>query len=485
MFLIDLQGLYAGVDTKYSLRKCMLLPLLGQARDVGLFKVYKRVETYLKRSNWCHYRSNSNALTILQSYQPNLDYHLEKEEVLGMIASETRAGSLIRIKMSSVIDGVSLSMKVIGDNGKDIFFSEKVRLQNNSIDLIFKTIINWLDFYKKTIPYDGRIIGVLDKQFTIDVGSAHEIFRGGSLQVLRPMEKKNHPLLNEIVGWKTEAHGKGKVMSVSEFQSLAEMTEYLPGHLPRSGDWVVMERKSNSGDMKKITKHTKSKKYAPGQFGTLSVGTKVGGGSDAIRISNDFRKMEGFIFGLHFNGELWITRDYWASLGLERNVGTYDNEFKETFIKLPEVTQDIVKFKLGHRYLPLGFFWGPRIDLYLGYGMYSYDLEASPKDGFGHHKIKGPLFGVKGDFPFHKLFRGFVKLDFLFLSSYEEEAYIFGGGVESRTSYQMELGGHYNYSSWASLDGAFEVTSNEVKFSGNRGFNFKETAFKVGITLIY
>ena len=485
LFFLALQSLYASVDTKYSLRKCMLLPLLGGDKEVGSFKIYKRVERYLKNSDWCHYRSNSNALTILQSYQPNLDDHLQKAEVLRKIADKTRAGSLIRIKMSTVIDGVKLSVKVIGDNGKDILFSEKINLKKKSIDLTFQMITDWLDVYKKTIPYDGRIIGVLDNQFTIDVGSAYEIPVGSRLQVVRPTEKKNHPLLNEIVGWEIEERGKGRVISSSEFQSLVEVIEHFSKHRPQLGDWVVVEKKLNNKYPPKITQHTKLKKKTSGHLGTLSVSTKIGNGSDATSISNQDYKIQGLIFGLHGEGELWMTRDYWLSLELERNIGIYYYESEDGESEFPQLTQDIVKFKLGYRYLPLGLFWGPQIDFYLGHGTYSYDIEVSRKRGLGHHKIQGALCGIRGNIPLHRFFRGFLKLDFLFFPSYEEETNIFGKDVKSRTSYQIELGGHYNYSSSATLDGSLEFTSNQARFAEDNGFNLKEMAINVGVTLIF
>ena len=483
-FLICVQDLYANVNTKYSLRRCMQLPISGQTGSGNSFRVYEQIEIYLKRNDWCDYQSNSSVLTILQNYQPNLDRHLEKAEVLRKIADKTRSGSLIHIKMHTMIDSVDLSMKVIGDNGQDIFFSEKMRLRNNDIDLISQTVISWLNIYEKTIPYDGRVIGVLDKQFTIDLGAASKIFVGNNLRVIRPMRKNNHPLLNEIVGWETEMLGKGKVLNVSESQSLAEITEYSIGQHPRSGDWVIREGTLNK-EVQKVTEDSEPERHELGQIGTLSIGTKIGGGSDATSVSGLARKIMGLIFGFHFKGELWATRNYWLSLELERNIGSYLNNTKGAVLNSVGLIQDIFKFKLGYKYLPLGFFWGPQIDLYLGYGIYSYDLEISKKEGFGHHRTKGLLLGLRGNFPFHKLFRGFMKLDFLPFPNYEEETNIFGGEVKSTTSYQIELGAHYHYSPRITIDGSFEITSNKVRFGGNDGFNLNEMALKAGVTFAY
>ena len=72
------------------------------------------------------------------------------------------------------------------------------------MDLIANTIQNWLTVFEKTIPYDGRVIGVLGDQFTIDIGKASKVFVGNEVRVIRPVDKKKHPLLNEVVEWQSE-----------------------------------------------------------------------------------------------------------------------------------------------------------------------------------------------------------------------------------------------------------------------------------------
>ena len=234
--------LFAIVDTRYNLRRCIQLPIIGEIGKKVAFDIYRKVEVYLEESEWCYYRSNAEALDMLQSYRQNLALHLKNPEVLGKIATKTRSGSLILTTMSVAFSGIELSVKVVGDNGKDILFSESKLIKRGEADIIPSLIIDWLSVYGRSIPYDGRVLRVSGKEFTIDLGSTSKLFQGSELTIERPVEKRHHPLLNEIVGWRTEKLGRGRVANTSRFQAQVEAIEYSIQRPFRAGDWVVLEK---------------------------------------------------------------------------------------------------------------------------------------------------------------------------------------------------------------------------------------------------
>lgn len=460
----------------------MILPISDKVEGAVSFKIFERVERYLKNSDWCYYKSNSGILNILQNYQPNLERHLTNPEVLRTIANKTQAGSLIHVKLDIVSAGVDLSTTIFGDNGSDIYFKEKVRLSKVELSLISQTIINWLNEYEKTIPYDGRVIGVLGNTFTVDIGQASKVFIGNNVTVRKPVKKKKHPLLEEVVEWEFEDLGKGQIVNVSEFQASGNMKEYITRQRLSPGDWVIMERKL-AQDVKNKVDYPELQGYEFGQLGVVQLGGKLGRGSDTTNISSTSRKISGFEYGVHANVEVWATRHFWAGGGFQKVLGSYSAD-ANTSTTLDSVGYDYTetKLKVGYKYLPLGFFYGPQIDLYLGYGTYKYELDKSATDGFGDHKISGILMGFKGSMPIHKTFRGFMKLDFLVSPDYEEESSVFGTSLNSATSYQIEFGINYHYSPQMTLDGSAEVTSNKAKFSGGNEFHFNDFALKGGVS---
>ena len=498
-------ALYADIATQRDLHQCLQLPITGSVKDTTAFEIFQKVEQYLKQSDWCYYKSSASAFSILHSYQPDIGQYLQKEQVLKKIANQVKVGSMIRMEVNVDAGRGEMIMAVVGDNGHDIFFSERAELEEISVDLIAQKATKWLDIYARTIPYDGRIVAVIKDRFIVDMGKTLRPSLGGDLQVLRPVAKSKHPLLKEVVAWETKDIGWAKVVGMSAFQLHAEMT--VPGTGPvKLGDWAIVSKKLREGLARRPTaegagsSQQLEQKLDPfGQLGSLTLGLKLGMGSDTTGVTteridvftrettlrDESHRVSGLDWGFHFHGELWASKNYLAAIALERSVGQYMRQEGEMGQRAVGLVQSFFRFELGYRYLPLGLFWGPQLSLYLGYGVYRYDLDISSEDGFGHHDIRGFLFGLKGSLPLYRSVRGFVKLHFLPFPQYFEQTRVFGHDTLAATSYQMELGINYLYSPKISFDGSFEITSNKVRFVGNNGFNFHQTAFKGGVAFAY
>ncbi|MCY4643624.1 MAG: hypothetical protein OXB88_03310, partial [Bacteriovoracales bacterium] len=412
------------------------------------------MERYLKGSNWCYYKSNSNTLTLLQSYRPNLDFHLENPELLRKIAYQTKSGTLIRIKILSWLEeGIDLSMDIVGENGRDIFFSETRRIKEKGIEAIAQTIIDWLKVYKKTIPYDGRVLEVWGRKFSIDIGESFGVFKDDELRAIRPVEKKNHPLLHRIIEWKTEELGGGKIVETSPFRSQAEMIKPSIGKLFQPGDWVLLkkrsrnnlvdkkkeeidkakigEEKSKAAKIENIEKSfypiSKEKRKRPSILGSLSLGLTQGYGIDKTSGLNEIKSVSGWQLGFYGKGELLVTKHYQASLEWEQNYGLYSRGGGQTKFDEIGLMRNVFKLKIGRRFLFQNFLSTHtlQMDLFLGHIWQDYDLDFSAEDGHGHHEIRGMVFGLRGEIPFHKDWRGFIGWSFRPFGAYTEDTDIF------------------------------------------------------------
>ena len=141
------------VLASYSMRRCMILPVKDSVGGAIGFQVFTKVENYLKASKWCYYQGNSEIINTLGNYKNTLNEALNNPDVLKVVSEKTRAGSLIRITVESFPKGAKVDIKVIGANGKDIYFKESTELSTDDIDVIAQTVNNWLDVYEKNIPY--------------------------------------------------------------------------------------------------------------------------------------------------------------------------------------------------------------------------------------------------------------------------------------------------------------------------------------------
>lgn len=476
LFILSFEG-----HAKFSLRRCMLLPISDDVQGSVSFKVFEKVEKYLRHSNWCYYRPNSEIINILGAYQKNLKTHLNNDEVLKVIADRTKSGSLIRIDLVPHVKGIEIHTDVLGDDGKDVYFREKTLLETDEIEVISRTIMNWLEIYSKSIPYDGRIIGVLGNQFTIDVGKEFGAFPESKVTIYRPKYKKKHPLLKEIVEWEKESIGDGKLFHVTSAQSHGKVVNFHSKEKARIGDWVLIEEeKKTKGAVELPYKDIEKESF--GKLGTVGLHLNIGPGSTtSTQSSTDVRKIGGMLLGIDLDGVLWVTREFWTGLELGQRFGTYSK--KEGNLNTSNdnsVSNSSVRWKFGYKYLPIGFFYGPQLDGYFGYASLTYGLDSQTSDGFVETSFKGFLLGVRGDMPIHRLFRIFLNLEFMPGPSYEEETQVYG--VDSGTSYyQIRFGGEYNYDTNMSIEGSYSTSSAKADFESiSKEVKHKESVFRVG-----
>lgn len=480
-FLI-LISLSVSVYASATMRRCMILPVRDSVGGAIGFEVFARVEKYLKASTWCYYEHNSEIINILSNYKNTLDQALENPSVLKLVSDKTKAGSLIKINLESLPKGIKVHIKVFGSNGKDIYFNQSTELNNSEIDLISQTISNWLDVYEKNIPYDARVLGVLGQQFTIDMGKFAGIYNDYEIKIVRPVKKQRHPLLKEIVDWRTMPIATAKIFHVGKSQSQARIVRYERETLVQQDDWVIVTKTNANNTITKMNydKLGEDDDFSFGKLGEVALHLSLGSGANTISGGSELKKIGGFTAGIGFNGEVWATRNYWTGMEIEKQFGSYSTKEGTFQNDSNSLSYSEFKMKVGYKYLPLGFFYGPQVDGYIGYGKYSYGFDTQESDEVSAVSFKGILFGVRGSMPLIKNVRIHLLLDFLFNSKYEEDVEIFGE-ADSTSNFNLEFGGNYKYSPNMYFDGGINFVNNKAKFeSPQRTVSLKNTNFKFG-----
>jgi len=468
----------------HSMRRCMLLPVKDSVGGALGFKVYEEVERYLKSSQWCYYRPNSEIINILGNYKRNLDEHLNNPDVIRVVAEKTKAGSLIKVDIENVGKGVIVVAQVIGENGRDIYFKEKLQLESNDPVVIGQTVKNWLNLYEKGIPYDGRVLGILGNQFTVDLGKEYGVFVNDNVEILRPIKKKKHPLFKEVVDWETEKLATGRIFYVSNTQSQGKIIKYSTRKRVEVDDWVLLkktEEKRKSDSLKlPYEQADENDKFKFGKLGTVALFATLGSGKVSSTTGTDTNIMSGMLMGVHIHGEIWATRNYWTSLEIASKFGTYKKKSGNVSTSTNSASNNFWKLKAGYRYLPLGFFYGPQVDGYMGYAKYGYGLDNQSSDKIGDVSFSGLILGGRGSIPILKRYRAFLRLEFMMTSSYSEQETLYGED-ESSSNYNIEFGGNYKYSPNMTIEGSMDFNTNKADFTSGRSISLKDTTFKGGV----
>nr|MBP9680163.1 hypothetical protein [Bacteriovorax sp.] len=178
--------------------------------------------------------------------------------------------------------------------------------------------------------------------------------------------------------------------------------------------------------------------------------------------------------------EIWATRNYWFGLDLGKKFGKYSKDQGTFSSETNSTSNSATRVKLGYKYLPMGFFYGPQIDFYTGYGNYNYSMTTNTTDQFTDFTFSGVLLGAKGTLPMMETLRLYLMFDFLLTSTYKEKVNTFGND-DSSSNYRLEFGGQYLYEPNITFSGGLYVLSNKANFTGaTKEEQFKDVSAKIG-----
>ena len=445
-----------------NMRDCLLLPIHHPANEKLSFKVFEELENYLRTNPWCRYRSNSAILEILPPKKENLNLHLNREDILRLMAQKTNTGSLIKVKIDSIKNGIELSMSVIGKNGRDIYIQKQTIFRKENAYLIAQMVKNWLEEYQQIIPYDGLVVNALGDQFTIDIGSKSDLYLGSEISIFRPGKRRRHPLLKEIVEHDSTPVGEGKISQVTLNQSQGNVIAYGALKSIQVGDWVKV-KEHQKREFLQIDAPKRTNTYKFGKIGELGVmlpfGMSTGENSNMLGI------------GFEFAGELWITRKYWTSFSYGHKFGFLDHQGPNNNSRF--------RLKAGYRYLPLGFFHGPQINAFLGYGGYQYNLEK--KDG--SPSFQGFLLGGSCHLPLKKMFALNAELGLMPATRYSDSSHDFSG---SGANYYFKLGLSYWYNPRMKFLASFDYANNNAsRDNSQEQISVQESRLNTGLFFIF
>ena len=472
-----------------DLRRCLLLPVTDNLQGAMSYKVFEGLERYLQEGDWCYYRSNAEILDILGQYRQNLAVHLENPEILKVISERTGAGSLIRVQVQNDHGQIKLRLAVLGANGEDVYFQEESTLPGDDITLAVRTLQNWLEAYKKRIPYDSTIVAILGDQFTLNVGQEFGVRPGMEVELYRSTGMDKHPLLKEVVGWPKKYIGRAKILAVAEESAQGQMTQYQEGQKIQLGDWAILipQEKVEMVPGKELAKQGDRHQDHFGKLGQIGIHFNFGSADGKFARDENKILFSALTFGMDLQGELWATRHWWIGLDYALNHNNYKRDSGLNPHESLGSNLSRFKGKAGFRYLPLDYYFGPRIDFYLGYGNFWYRLPAKAVESLiaGEVGFRGFLGGVKGDIPFLPKTRLNLHLEGLLLGNRFVEKHTLYGKAERVMSYELEFGGSYEFAPGWTGEVGLAYISNSAKFGAGKSVDLEEVLLKIGTNFIF
>lgn len=463
-----------------SMKRCTLLPITDGVGGAIANPVFIQVEKKVKAGQYCTYVSNSDLLGVFSRYKSKLASHLKSPEVLQVVSDKLNVGSLIRVHIVNEINGVEVEMQVHGANGVDSYFHERKSLPTTDVDEIAFQITRWISEYDKTIPYDALVLGVLGEQVTIDLPKDLAVRTGQEFVVKKLHHKKQHPLLKKIVEWDSEVIAQGKINSVSDTQALGEISHYRNNGRIAAGDWIkILPYKEPKQTLPK-----EEKKIEPGKLGVLTALLTANSATTKNKTPKGGNSLSGAQLGVDLTAEAWITRMYFAKLNFGRSTGNLTRDSGKINRSL-QLNYTQVKILGGYKYLPLGYFYGPQIDLYGGYGSFTYDTENAYQDGYSFHKFSGIIVGALGNIPINNRYRFYAGFELMGFGNFSGGDRTYGDS-KSVTSFELDLGVKYQQNPRMTIDAGMEFASRTGAFSGQyKEVLYRDKKFKIGASFTF
>jgi hypothetical protein len=472
--LFSLQAL-----SQASMKRCTLLPMTDELNGAIANPVFMEVERKIKGSQICTYVSNSDLLHIFSRYKNNLATHLKTPEVVRLVADKLGVGSLIRVNIKNEVGGVELEMQVYGENGSDTYFYEIESLPNDNVDEISLKVSRWINEYYKNMPYDALVLGVIGDQVTVDMPRDLLVKVGQEFIVKKLHSKKKHPLLKKIVEWDAEVIAQGTVNSISENQFLGEIRHYRNNGRIDAGDWVKMlpvkEPKTPVDSAKKIE---------PGKLGIFTAALTMDSLSTKNKTPQGSNSLSGIQAGADLNMEAWITRMYFAKVAYARSVGSVGRDSGKVDSRLG-MNYSHLKVMGGYKFLPMGFFYGPQINFYGGYGSFTYDADDDSEHGYAEHRFTGFMLGVSGNVPINNQYRLYAGFEIMALPSFTDSSDKFED-KKTASSFELEFGMRYQYTSRMSFDAGMVFAARKAIFDDDyKEINYRNNKLKVGASFTF
>jgi hypothetical protein len=461
------------LDRKYALESVGVLKSWDNVD--GLFADYVSAayrEYFSKQSRFVLQDLSKGDNILTQSKIPYYKL-IQDPEVLGQLARSTRSQSIIRTKIRKEGPQFRFDIEWLHSPDMEIMSRETFKLQEprngqgiGAVELKAK-LESALDRAIHKVPFVASVTGRDNASVTINIGSSGGIEPGDILQVGTIERVKRHPLLKEVVEWDLANTGKVRIEQVEDRIAFGKVIEEEPDHQIMRQQKVLSvthsapepEIKVEDADKREISPEE------PPRLGWVDVGLNLGAFNRNYTAQDNSIGKDGggFAFGVKTDGQLWLTRDWFAELGF--NFAYFPYSQKDTLSgSSSESTSlgsgNLLGFKIdgGYTYHLTDDIFGPQGWIKLGYRSNAYSLPSSSQDALSSITFHSLFVGLGGEIPIRDGFGATLDFNIGIFNGASESGKL-SGNTDSASDVSFSLGGYYRYTQRitfrASLDGQF------------------------------
>lgn len=457
------------LDSNLTIKKIALLPVTDNVNGVYSRPVEERLrENLVKNHQFVSVDPKfAGALVTPQDLESSPDQvkklseGLDTDALISVRATKLQTGVTLHLDLFLKKDGTLIAQQILKDQPN----FETTQVQAKATQLLERAI--------KQIPYDGLVMSRTENRVTLNLGKRNGVKPDQIVTAILLINLNRHPKFNFIISSEKEVLGKVKITKVEETLSFGQIiTEKGIGTIRKdtkiSGvDFVnyeepISETSKADEKLQKVAFGENPQEWKPSKpptFGKVGAGLGIGQYAYKRKLSNGTAQeaTSGFYPSVKVGGELWLTPKWIANFDLQQGI-----------ISDPAISISSYTLTAGYNFLlKNNDFFGPSIQLVLGFSSYSSFVDDTNTSGLTSTKYSGFLTGVRGSVPLtdDKVWNLGATFD-LFLGTSLRETPVTSGSKYDNTINRFSLFGFYQSSTRTRIKAGIEFSSFSTSFSG-------------------
>jgi hypothetical protein len=500
------------IQDPLRMKKIFLFPALDDLSGVLAPKMDEKLAEIFSRNPRFELVRDAAVLRALSPDEAAYAKAATNQAVHREAARVTGADTTVLLRARNVGNETEMTLEFRDANG-DLLFSESgnvpgfssMAARSNLLAKLFQNVL-------AKIPFEGTVTGRAGNTLTLDLGS-ESTRTGDEVDLARIVSVQRHPLLHTIVGTDYVRTGKAKVTNVDKAISFAEITQEFPGESVKTGAKVLIARNTTvrrgQGEVpelenepvpslgqgprkeQRLEKPARAREKNPlddrlegefdrkkARFGSAGINLAYGSLTHSQAEGGNLTELSGGGLGGSLDGELWITREWIASI----SYGFQGANLSGSNINAGSSSWKKFELAGGYRLYPEAIAEGIEVTGSVGFQTQKFNVPAVTGTSLGSRAYGGIVLKLDGSFlflPDQKVTSGFAFQPF---SSFTEDG-ASAGSPDGGSVVTFHLAWNYRFadSFWVKVGMQFD-TANGNYDNGNSVSNKR---FAIGPGIYY
>lgn len=437
-------------------------------------------------------------------------------EQVKQLASSSTADALLVARATRGPNGVQITMNLFLASDGLLILQETLKdfKQYELRDILNQTESLYNKLVQK-MPYSGIILSRQNNRVTLNLGKRDGLAPGTIVSAVLLIKANRHPKFNFLISSEREVLGKVKVEKVDETISFGVIvSEKSRGAIEKNTkvtgiDFIKYDNPTGfvqqesqgvdmSNDANLISFGKNAQEWiptAPPTFG--KVGLLLGFGSYNYNMSlestGSLNATNPLFPSIRLDGELWLTPDWNILTTIRQGILNVNNPRSGSEPSNLSIAISRYSLYVARNILIKGDFFGPKVQIYLGWSKFSSFVDASTPLSLTSMSYSGLALGLKGEVPVddYGTWNLGASLE-LFLSKMLTETPASSGSANSNTINSFSIYGNYKLTPRLRAVGSLDFESYTSTFSGDgtrgeRGLNSSQrlTLLSGGIEYLF